>query len=260
MRKLLPVLILCLVSFSGCSSGPKSISIEEALEKIGLEDAVFRCATTLDGNPTTLSDSTNLQVSLDFISSEDGKSIENYDEILWSSQIDSERDQELAQVCKNLIENDVEFSNLYKQEYLEKLNKAKAESQADAAKFQPLLDKLDDKFYKAGMGGVRDFLAASATTYNLIKQGAAYSLTGVSRGEIEEVDCVPTERSFWSGGVPGNWWSCWIDFLGSNGEYFSVEFNGNSWSGKPDGGSTAGRELKGFEIPQDLLEWIRKSS
>ena len=84
MRKLLPVLILCLVSFSGCSSGPKSISIEEALEKIGLEDAVFRCATTLDGNPTTLSDSTNLQVSLDFISSEDGKSIENYDEILWS--------------------------------------------------------------------------------------------------------------------------------------------------------------------------------
>lgn len=194
MRKLLPVIILSLISLSGCSSGPKSISIEETLKKIGLESAVFRCAQAIEGNTTYFNDSVNLQSSLDSISSDEGKNVDDYYKILWDSQIDSERDKELVQICKNLIETDVDFSNLYNREYLEKVNQAKAESQSDAAKFQPLLDKLDDKFYKAGMGGVRDFLAASATTYNLIKQGAAYSLTGVSRGEVEAVDCVPTEE------------------------------------------------------------------
>ena len=251
------IMFLMIFLLSGCSSGSKDVSVSDALLKVGLEEAVGRCAYTLDGKSQTVSNDTHLQAALDFISSDEGKQIDEYYNILWASLIPSEREDELASVCNNLIETNSDFSNLYKP-YLEKSKQAKAESEAEAIKFAPLLQKLDDKFYKAGMGGVRDYLAASASTYNLIRKGAAYSFSGVSRGEVEDVDCEPTTRSFWRGGIPDNWWSCWIDFVGSDGEYYSIEFNGNSWSGKPDGGLQAGSTLKGFDVPEDLLNWLRK--
>jgi hypothetical protein len=124
-------------------------------------------------------------------------------------------------------------------------------------KIEPLLTFWNNKASNEGQGDIADYLWATSQAERLIESGAQYSLTGSSR-EVESATCWATDRSFWSRGEPDGWWNCGIDFLGGDLEFFSIEFSGTSWSGTPDGGVRAGRDLD-WQIPDELEVWLRQN-
>jgi hypothetical protein len=211
------------------------------------------CAGTQVGQ----AESIDLSLALQKISQELGIQDESeFFSVAWNTGSYNSQTQELSEPCTELIQNDENFRKQFNEKWSSAINEAKGLSESENQKFQPQLEGWDDRLYKLGGGGLLDYLSASSATYNLIRQGAAYSLTGASRGDVQSVDCTPTNRSRWSRGIPSGWWTCSIDFVGSDFEFYSIEFNANSWSGFPDGGRQAGSDLKDIEIPQDLKDWL----
>lgn len=215
------------------------------------------CAGTQAGQ----GDSGSLNYAIDRLSQDLGIEDESqFYNVAWVSGSYNSQTQEMTVACNDLIQNNESFRDQLNAKWSDEINQAKGLSESENQKFQPQQEKWDETLNKAGGGGLLDYLTASSATYNLIKQGAAYSLTGTSRGEVQSVDCAPTNRSRWSRGVPSGWWSCLIDFVGSDFEIYSIEFNTDSWSGFPDGGRQAGTDLKNIDIPQELKDWLVRKS
>lgn len=124
-------------------------------------------------------------------------------------------------------------------------------------KIEPLLTFWNNKASNEGGGDIADYFFATSQAEKQLESGAQYSLTGTSR-DVERALCWATDRSYWSRGEPSGWWSCGIDFLGGDMDFFSIEFSGSSWSGKPDGGVRAGRDLD-WKIPDEVESWLRKN-
>jgi hypothetical protein len=273
------VLIIVIASVLIFSMNKKqlSLTVPEALKKIETSEAMEICAGTRGADPRKVAPSSDLDLEIQLVELSKREGMEPYvansfnkiyyHVVGWGdgSKNRPEQTQELTDGCTYLINNDEEFSKEFNRVWGKKLEEGKrlAEDQASAdlearAKFAPILDKWDKKLGNLGGGGLLNYLRASSAAENLIKSGgAAYSLTGVSRGEIQSVDCDATTRSRWSSGVPLGWWACLIDLEGSDYEYFSIEFTQNSWRGTPDGSRQAGRTLD-LDIPQDLIEWFAK--
>jgi hypothetical protein len=246
-------------------------TVIEGLQKIEIKEAMEICAGTrgADSRIVAPSDALDLEIALQNLSEADGLPIEAdgpynikyYHIIGWNdgSRNGPTMDRELQVACSYLLNNDKNFSKEFNLAWSKKLNLGLEATEADRLKYEPQLGAWDQKLTNLGAGGLRDFLMANSATYNLIRQGAAYSLTGAPRGEVQSVDCSPTNRSRWSNGVPTGWWSCLIDFEGSDYELYSIEFTENSWRGIPDRGRQAGTDLKNIDIPQDLIDWLKKS-
>jgi hypothetical protein len=269
------ILIISSLFFFLVSNKKLSLSVEEGLKKIKITEAMEICAGTrgADTRIVAPSESLDLEIALQDLSEDEGLPIETdgqnkrkyYHIIGWNdgSRNRPEKDQELKDGCTNLINNDEDFSKEFNRVWSKELARGnslaaeeRAKEEADRVRFAPQLEKWDNKLSELGSGGLRNYLQASAATEYLIRQGAAYSLTGVSRGAVQAVSCDATDRSFWSRGVPTGWWSCLIDFEGSDYELFSVEFTENSWRGVPDRGRQAGTDLNNIDIPQNLIEWL----
>jgi hypothetical protein len=264
------ILIVGSLLFFGGSFKNLSLSVEEGLKKIEIAKAMEICRPDGIGGIWG-----GLESALIDLSEDEGMSIyidesfkrHYYHIIGWgdgSKSYDEERRAE-QDGCTYLINNDEKFSKEFDRVWGKKLEQSNAfvaaereKEEADRVRFAPQLEKWDNKLSDLGSGGLRNYLQASAATENLIRQGAAYSLTGASRGAVQSVSCDATDRSFWSRGVPTGWWSCLIDFEGSDYALFSVEFTENSWRGVPDRGRQAGTDIKNIEIPQDLIEWLGK--
>jgi hypothetical protein len=249
-----------------------SLSVEEGLKKIEIAKAMEICASP----PYRITSvSGELESALIDLSKDEGMSLyidesfkKHYYHIIgWSdgSKNIEEEDRELKDGCTYLINNDEKFSKEFNRVWGKKLEQSNAlaaaeteKEEADRVRFAPQLEKWDNKLSDLGGSGVVNYLTALSKAENFIQQGAAYSLTGVARGAVQSVSCDPTNRSMWRGGVPTGWWSCLIDFEGSDYDVFSIEFTENSWRGVPDRGRQAGTDLKNIEIPQDLIEWLGK--
>lgn len=256
-----------------------ALTVPEALKKIKTSEAMKICAGTRGADPRKVapSDDGRLTIQLIDLSEKEGMEpyVDNsfnkiyYHVVGWDngSKNSPEQNKELTDGCTYLINNDEEFAKEFNRVWgkrLEQGNKMaaaeKEKEEAEKVKFEPQLEKWNDKFSNLGGGGVVNYLTALAKAENFIQQGAAYSLTGVARGAVQSVSCDPTNRSRWSSGVPTGWWSCLIDFEGSDYDVFSIEFTQNSWRGVPDRGRQAGTDLRNIEIPQDLRDWLSKTS
>lgn len=166
---------------------------------------------------------------------------------------------EVKRVCATLLKEDTYLAkavaDIKEQERLEQVRIEEERKAAEKlrVKWEPVLNKWDDRAREAGLGDLSDYLSATARAESLITAGAQYSLTGAER-EVQSASCWATQYSLWSQGEPGGWWSCYINFLGG-GDSYSVEFSSGNWSGRADAGSRAGRDLN-WKIPDGLLSWM----
>ena len=142
---------------------------------------------------------------------------------------------------------------------LKAVSKSAAADAEKAAAWQRVRSRMaewDSKLSTLGSGGVAEYLSAGKHADQMIQSGAKYGLTGVER-EVDWASCSATERSLWISGRPRGWWNCYVNFLGADGETYSVEFSMDNWSGTPDGGDAAGRTLT-LDIPQDVVDWVQQ--
>ena len=166
---------------------------------------------------------------------------------------------EVKRVCATLLKEDTYLASavadIKEQERLEQVRIEKERKAAEKlrAKWEPILNKWDDRAREAGLGDLSEYFSATSRAESLIAAGAQYSLTGADR-EVQSASCWATQYSLWSQGEPGGWWSCYINFLGG-GDSYSVEFSNGNWSGRADAGSRAGRDLN-WKIPDGLLSWM----
>lgn len=166
---------------------------------------------------------------------------------------------EVKRVCATLLKEDTYLASAVADiKEAERLEQVRIEEERKAAeklraKWEPVLNKWDDRAREAGLGDLSDYLSATSRAESLITAGAQYSLTGAER-EVQSASCYATSYSLWSQGEPGGWWYCYINFLGG-GDGYSVEFSNGNWSGKADGGSRSGRDLN-WKIPDGLTEWM----
>lgn len=175
-----------------------------------------------------------------------------------------EKAVEILSACEVLKkENDkfkLQVQNAISKKWDQILSKERLLSDAMKREFQkikPTLKYWNEKASKSGSGDLGDYLTAISSAEREITAGAQYSLTGASR-EVQSSTCWATDRSQWNGGNPSGWWLCGINFVGSDFELFSIEFSNGSWSGKPDRGSQAGRELN-WKIPDSVLDWVNEN-
>ena len=174
-----------------------------------------------------------------------------------------EKSEEIWSACE-LLKNDddklkLQVENVISKKKSQSLEKDRLLSEAlmrELEKIKPVLNYWNDKASNSGSGDLGNYLSAISSAEANIKAGAQFSLSGTSR-EVQSSTCWATDRSRWTGGDPSGWWLCGINFVGSDFEIFSIEFSNGSWSGKPDGGSQAGRELN-WKIPDSILEWVDK--
>jgi hypothetical protein len=177
----------------------------------------------------------------------------------YNLEIDKKIDNKLAEICKEKITQIPELEAI-----LKKVNEVNTQEQTkirrDLVKESELrikwrlsLEKLNSKAQKIGYGNYGDYRRAQVKAAELIKAGAAYSLTGISR-EVQYVGCDGTSNSIWTFGDPKGYWSCFIRFLGEADTY-SIEFSGNSWAGKPDGGDSAGKVIN-WGISKEFENWL----
>jgi hypothetical protein len=172
--------------------------------------------------------------------------------------------KEILSACEVLKKDDyklkLQVKNAISKKWDQILSKEKLLSEAlerEFEKIKPTLKYWNEKASKSGSGDLGDYLTAISSAEREITAGAQYSLTGASR-EVQSSTCWATDRSQWNGGNPSGWWLCGINFVGSDFELFSIEFSNGSWSGKPDRGSQAGRELN-WKIPGSVLDWVNEN-
>jgi len=144
-----------------------------------------------------------------------------------------------------------------KTQTLEKESFSSDALQRELEKIGPAPIYWNEKGSNSGSGDLGEYLSAISSAEANIKAGAQFSLSGTNR-EVQSSTCWATVRSRWTGGSPSGWWLCGINFVGSDFEIFSIEFSNGTWSGKPYGGSQAGRELN-WNIPDSVLERVNKN-
>ena len=171
---------------------------------------------------------------------------------------------EILSACELLKKDDdklkLQVENAISKKWDQILSKERILSEAlkrEFEKIKPTLKYWNEKASKSGSGDLGDYLTAISSAEGEIKAGAQFSLTGASR-EVQSSTCWATDRSRWNGGNPSGWWLCGINFVGADFEIFSIEFLNGSWSGKPDRGSQAGRELN-WKIPDSVLDWVNEN-
>jgi hypothetical protein len=175
-----------------------------------------------------------------------------------------EKSGEIWSACELLKKNDdklrLQVENAISKKKSQSLEKDRLLSEAlqrELEKIRPALIYWNEKASNSGSGDLGEYLGAISSAETNIKAGAQFSLSGTSR-EVQSSTCWATDRSRWTGGSPSGWWLCGINFVGSDFEIFSIEFSNGSWSGKPDGGSQAGRELN-WKIPDSVLDWVNRN-
>lgn len=248
----------------GCSKSD-TVSVEEAIKNLPLQSQELVCA--FDKNNISFGDEliNLLKSSSKEWRTENGiRKIDYFDGSKPGDFPTSEKTKAIYAACEEIVLENSELEKRVQARIKENLELIAREEAAEKQrleeqfrKIEPLLTFWNDKASSEGQGDIADYFIAASQAERQIESGAQYSLTGASR-EVESATCWATVRSLWWDGEPGGWWSCGIDFLGGDLEFYSIEFSGSSWSGKPDGGSGAGRDLN-WKIPDELEIWLRQN-
>lgn len=228
------------------------MTVERALSELPMEGRISACKAPL----VTFQDEIAIRSNFDYEWERFNEINVDIQDVLFENTSDDLRAAEITRACQGLFLSDGEFASQIKNQRAEiELEKAKQERAEREAKekIQPLLDQWDALAWGQGGGSIIDYYRAASQAEYLIKSGASYSLTGVNVN-LQSVYCWPTTISRWSNGNPNGWWTCFLRPLGGSGEFYSIEFSGTDWSGKP--GDRVGESLN-WEIPDELEEWIK---
>lgn len=275
LKRALSISALSILTACGNSNIATGIATpEQALRALDFKDKVELCSFTEDWQ---LSGQPEDHVSGLWVKSKEWRIREGIRKIQYLSEnnhleefdenwetVPQGQVKEILSACEVLKKDDdklkLQVANAISKKWDQINSKEKLLSEAlkrEFEKIKPTLKYWNEKASKSGSGDLGDYLTAISSAEREIKAGAQYSLTGSSR-EVESSTCWATDRSRWSGGNPSGWWVCGIDFVGSDLEFFSVEFSNGSWSGKPDQGSQAGRELN-WKIPDSVIDWVNEN-